>query len=81
MVIETWMVQIPLALQREHASVVCINSLLAYFGSDSEAANASVNSKHQHPPLGWPPGNFFKVVKFPAPGQKILQNYGPGAKK
>ena len=29
---------------------------------------ASVNSKHQHPP----PGEFFKVVKFPAPGQKIF---------
>ena len=40
---------------------------------------ASVNSKHQHPP-GLTPGNFFKVVKFAAPGQKLLQNYGPGAK-
>ena len=28
-----------------------------------------------------PPGNFFKVVKFPAPGRKFLRNYGPGAKK
>ena len=42
--------------------------------------NASVNSKHQHPPQA-DPGEFFKVVKFPAPWQKILQNYGPGAKK
>ena len=41
--------------------------------------NASVNSKHQHPPR-LTPGNFFKVVKFPDPGQNILQNYGPGAK-
>ena len=27
------------------------------------------------------PGEFFKVVKFPAPGRKFLRNYGPGAKK
>ena len=42
--------------------------------------DASVNSKHQHSP-GLTPGNFFKVVKFPAPGRKFLRNYGPGAKK
>ena len=31
-------------------------------------------------PRADPPGNFFKVVKFPAPTQKPLRNYGPGAK-
>ena len=39
---------------------------------------ASVNSKHQHPP---PPGNFFKVVKFPAPGQKTFAKLRPRGKK
>ena len=49
---------------------------------------ASVNSKHQHPP-GLTPGEFFKVVKFPAPGaenfceitargKKINKNLAPG---
>ena len=42
-------------------------------------ANASINSKHQHPP-GLTSGEFFKVVKFPAQGRKFLRNYGPGAK-
>ena len=41
--------------------------------------NASINSKHQHPP--WlTPREFFKVVKFPAPGRKFLRNYSPRAK-
>ena len=43
-------------------------------------ANASVNSKHQHPP-GLTPGEFFKVVKFPAPGQKIFAKLRPRGKK
>ena len=42
--------------------------------------NASVNSKHQHPP-GLIPGEFFKVVKFPAPGQKIFAKLRPRGKK
>ena len=42
--------------------------------------NASVNSKHQHPP-GLTPGNFFKVVKFPAPGQKIFAKLLPRGKE
>ena len=37
--------------------------------------NASVNSKHQHPP-----GEFFKVVNSLPPGRKVLQNSDPGAK-
>ena len=41
---------------------------------------ASVNSKHQHPP-GLTPGEFFKVVKFPAPGQKIFAKSRPRGKK
>ena len=41
--------------------------------------NESVNSKHQHPP-GLTPGEFFKVVKFPAPRQKIFAKLRPGAK-
>ena len=32
-------------------------------------------------PPGLTPREFFKVVKFPAPGRKFLRNYGPGAKK
>ena len=40
---------------------------------------ASLNSKHQHAP-GLTSGEFFKVVKFPAPGRKFLRNSGPGAK-
>ena len=32
-------------------------------------------------PPGLTPGEFFKVVKFPAPRRKLLQNYGPRAKK
>ena len=43
--------------------------------------NASVNSKHQHPPPGLTPGNFLKVVKFPAPGQKIFAKLRPRGKK
>ena len=43
-------------------------------------ANASVNSKHQHPP-GLTPGEFFKVVKFPARGQKIFAKLRPRGKK
>ena len=39
-------------------------------------AYASVNSKHQHPP-----GEFFKVVKFPAPGQKTFAKSRPRGKK
>ena len=42
--------------------------------------NASINSKHQHPP-GLTPGEFFKVVKFPAPGQKIFAKLRPRGKK
>ena len=34
------------------------------------------------PPPGWPPGNFFKVVKFPAPpGQKMFAKLQPRGKK
>ena len=32
------------------------------------------------PSTNIPPGNVFKVVKFPAPGQNSFLNYGPGAK-
>ena len=39
--------------------------------------NASVNSKHQHPPPGRPPGKFFKVVKNPAPGQNFSAKARP----
>ena len=42
---------------------------------------ASVNSKHQHPPPGLTPKEFFKVVKFPASGQKILAKLLPRGKK
>ena len=42
--------------------------------------NASVNSKHQHPP-GLTPGEFFKVAKFPAPGQKRFAKLRPRGKK
>ena len=42
--------------------------------------NASVNSKHQHLP-GLTPGEFFKVVKFPAPGQKLFAKLRPRGKK
>ena len=42
--------------------------------------NASINSKHQHPP-GLTPGEFFKVVKFPAPGQKIFAKFCPPGQK
>ena len=42
--------------------------------------NASVNSKHQHPPPRAEPWGIFKVVKFPAPARKCLPNYSPGAK-
>ena len=38
--------------------------------------NASINSKHQHPP-GLTPREFFKVVKFPAPGQKVFAKLRP----
>ena len=38
---------------------------------------ASVNSKHQHPPPGRPPGKFFKVVKNPAPGQNFSAKARP----
>ena len=41
---------------------------------------ASVNSKRQHP-HGKPPGNFFEVVKGPAPGQNFPQKHGPRDKK
>ena len=44
-------------------------------------SNASVNSKHQHPPPLADPQGIFKVVKFPAPGQKIFAKLWPGAKK
>ena len=43
---------------------------------------ASVNSNHQHPPPpGLTPGEFFKVVKFPAPRQKIFAELQPWGKK
>ena len=42
--------------------------------------NASVNSKHQHPPR-LIPREFFKVVKFPDPGQKIFAKLRPWDKK
>ena len=32
-------------------------------------------------PLGKPPGNFFEVVKSPAPGQNFLQKHGPQEKE
>ena len=48
------------------------NSLLVVY--------ASVNSKHQHPP-GLTPGEFLKVVKFPAPGWKIFAKLLPRGKK
>ena len=32
---------------------------------------ASIKSKREHPPPGKPPGNFFEVVKSPAPGQNF----------
>ena len=43
-------------------------------------ANASVNSKHQHPP-GLTPREFFKAVKFPAPRQKMFAKLRPRGKK
>ena len=44
--------------------------------------NASVNSKHQHPPPpGLTPREFFKVVKFPALRQKIFAKLRPRGKK
>ena len=46
------------------------------FQNTPETGNASVNSKHQHPP-----GNFLKVVKFPAPGRKIFAKLRPRGKK
>ena len=42
--------------------------------------NPSVNSKHQNPP-GLTLGEFFKVVKFPAPGQKSFAKLWPRGKK
>ena len=33
------------------------------------------------PSTNIPPGNFFKVVKFPAPGQKIFAKVRPRGKK
>ena len=53
---------------------------LAIFKKSTPENYASVNSKHQHPP-GLTPGEFFKVVKFPAPGQKILAKLRPRGKK
>ena len=38
--------------------------------------NASISSKHQQDP-----GEFFKVVKFLAPGQKIFAKLRPRGKK
>ena len=55
--------------------------------SHSRSCNTSVNSRHQHPQPGLTPGEFFKVVKFPAPEnfyeitaprQKIDKNPAPG---
>ena len=42
--------------------------------------NASINSKHEHPP-GKPPWNFSEVVKSPAPGQNFpAKAWAPGKK-
>ena len=43
--------------------------------------NASVSSKHQHPPGLTPGGIFLRGSNSLPPGRKFLRNYGPGAKK
>ena len=42
---------------------------------------ASINSKREHPFPGKPPGNFFEVVKSPAPGQNFSAKARPQGKK
>ena len=43
---------------------------------------ASINSKREHPPPpGKPPGNFFEVVKSPAPGQNFPAKARPPGQK
>ena len=43
--------------------------------------NASVNSKHQHPPRADPRGNLFKWSKTLPRGKIFLQKHGPRDKK
>ena len=50
-------------------------------GINEMFSNASVNSKHQHPPRADPRGNFLKWSKTLPPGEIFLQKYGPRDKK
>ena len=43
--------------------------------------NASIKSKREIPPPGKPPGNFFEVVKSPAPGQNFPAKARPPGQK
>ena len=61
-------------------TIINDNYLNSYHEPLPRTVYASVNSKHQYPP-GLTPGEFFKVVKFPVPGQKIFAKLRPRGKK
>ena len=61
--------------------IVEMNELFSAAALSSHVLYASVNSKHQHPPPRADPGKFFKVVKFPALGQKMFAKLRPRGKK
>ena len=57
----------------------CLDNLKSYCNKwHLEVMHQSIPSTNIPP--GLTPGEFFEVVKFPAPGRKFLRNYGPGAK-
>ena len=59
---------------------VAVKSLSRLLSKQNSKHNASINSKREHPP-GKTPGNFFEVVKCPAPGQNFSAKARPLGQK